>query len=152
MRLGHLRYRATITLLALLVVVLGLVSRSSAVPAASFVGRYSGDTLWALLVYLLVRWLLPEQPVIRAALSAGLFALAVETSQLYHAPWLDAIRRTRPGHLVLGAGFLWSDLLCYSVGILIGALVERGWHHRMAQPNTAPPPGSAVVRPSETSR
>jgi hypothetical protein len=45
-------------------------------------------------------------------------------SQLHHAPWIDAIRNTRPGALVLGYGFLWSDLACYVAGVAIAAGVE----------------------------
>lgn len=37
-------------------------------------------------------------------------AWAVEFSQLYHAPWLDTIRMTTPGRLVLGSTFNGPDL------------------------------------------
>jgi len=30
------------------------------------------------------------------------------------------VRGTLPGRLVLGAGFLWSDLVCYTAGVLLG--------------------------------
>ncbi len=86
--------------------------------------RYSGDALWALLVYLMFRWLFPAHSVIRSAVYASVFALAVETSQLVHAPWIDALRSIRLVHLVLGSGFVWSDLLCYAIGIAIGACLE----------------------------
>ncbi|MBD1848484.1 DUF2809 domain-containing protein [Cyanobacteria bacterium FACHB-502] len=110
---------------ASIVILLGLLSRSSLLPPTSFLGQYSGDILWALLVYLLVRWLLPQQSILRSAISAGLFALGIELSQLYHAPWIDAIRHTQLGGLILGFGFLWSDLICYAVGISMGVCLER---------------------------
>ena len=50
----------------------------------------------------------------------------IEISQLYQAPWIDATRATRLGGLVLGHGFLWSDMVCYSVGIGVGALIAQG--------------------------
>ncbi len=59
--------------------------------------------------------------MLRAALSLAT-AFVVELSQLYHAPWIDSIRQTTLGGLVLGFGFLWTDLLCYSVGIAIESL------------------------------
>ncbi|MFM8818855.1 MAG: DUF2809 domain-containing protein, partial [Phycisphaerales bacterium] len=44
--------------------------------------------------------------------------------QLHHAPWIDGIRATRLGALVLGSGFLWSDIACYAVGVAGGAAGE----------------------------
>ncbi len=56
--------------------------------------------------------------------------VADELLQLYHAPWIEAIRKTRIGGLALGFGFLWSDIICYAVGITVAyvliRLIERG--------------------------
>ena len=45
------------------------------------------------------------------------------------ASWHPRGCRTLPGRLVLGAGFLWSYLVCYTVGVLLGlgldALLRR---------------------------
>ena len=40
-------------------------------------------------------------------------------------PWIDALRSTLPGRLVLGSTFNWLDLSAYAVGIGLGAWVER---------------------------
>jgi hypothetical protein len=107
------------------VVLMGLASRRYREHLPSFLAEYAGDTLWALMVFLLVSAVLAGQPLmVRAAISLGL-SFVVEISQLYHAPWIDSIRQTTLGGLVLGFGFLWSDLVCYSVGIAIGSLTER---------------------------
>src|SRR3954464_6144190 len=52
------------------------------------------------------------------------FSVLIEVSQLYHAPWLDSIRHTTLGGLILGYGFLWGDLACYAVGIGLGVVIE----------------------------
>ena len=52
------------------------------------------------------------------------FSVVIELSQLYHAPWIDSIRHTTLGGLILGFGFLWSDLACYAVGVGLGAAIE----------------------------
>ncbi|MCY7330065.1 MAG: DUF2809 domain-containing protein [Saprospiraceae bacterium] len=39
--------------------------------------------------------------------------------QLYHAPWMDGLRVTRLGGLILGFGCLWSDLGCYTLGAFL---------------------------------
>jgi hypothetical protein len=108
-------------------ILLGLASRRYREHLPAFLGEYGGDTLWALMVYLLVSTLCAGHSIVlRAALSLAL-AFSVELSQLYHAPWIDQIRQTTLGGLVLGAGFLWTDLFCYSIGIGIGTSAEWLW-------------------------
>jgi hypothetical protein len=50
---------------------------------------------------------------------------AVELSQLYHAPSVDAIRRTTLGHLIIGTGFDARDLAAYAVGVLVAVMLDR---------------------------
>jgi hypothetical protein len=59
--------------------------------------KYGGDALWALLVFVLIRFIQPRTNVMRSATVAFAVAVAVEFSQLYHAPWIEAIRATRLG-------------------------------------------------------
>jgi hypothetical protein len=40
-------------------------------------------------------------------------------------PWLDAVRATRLGHLVLGSDFDGRDLLAYAIGVLGAVGLER---------------------------
>lgn len=104
------------------VIAVGLASRSRA--ARSFVSTDVGDALWAVAVYALLRVLAPGVRVWRAAVAAVVIAFAVELSQLYHAPWIDAVRRNRLGGLLLGFGFVPTDLLCYAAGIAVAAVVD----------------------------
>ena len=111
-------------LCAIVVLVPGLASRRFRSLLPSFLAEYAGDTLWALMLFLLVSTLLAGRPILaRAAISLSL-AFFVEISQVYHAPWIDSIRQTTLGGLVLGFGFLWTDLICYTVGVTIGSLAE----------------------------
>lgn len=118
------------------VVALGLSSRRFAVRLPDFLAAYSGDTLWALMVFVVIGFFAPRWSSARVAVLALLFSFAVEFSQLYHSPWIDGLRRTRIGGLILGYGFLWSDLLCYAVGVALGWLVERMLYSRR---NESPP-------------
>lgn len=108
----------------LLTLLLGLASRKFRAYLPTFVGAYAGDTLWAFLVYYLIRWVWIQASARMVLLLAFLFSFGIEVSQFYHAPWIDALRRTTLGGLVLGFAFLWSDLLCYSVGILGAYLLD----------------------------
>jgi hypothetical protein len=107
-----------------LVSVLGTGSRRSGSILPEFIAAYAGDTLWALTAFLAIGVILPRASTRTVALLAFSLSVAVELSQLYHAPWIDSIRSTTVGGLLLGFGFLWSDLACYAVGVGLGVLME----------------------------
>ena len=69
-------------------------------------------------------FLLPRASMLMVSLLALTFAWGMEFSQLYHVPWIDAVRATLPGRLVLGSTCNWPDLPAYAVGIALGAFVE----------------------------
>ena len=119
------RSRRTYAALILFVVALGLASRSSlASQLPGFLSTYAGDTLWALMVFLIIGFCFPSLKTSLAAAAAITFSFGIEFSQLYQADWINQLRGNRFGALVLGAGFLWSDLICYTVGVFIGAIGE----------------------------
>lgn len=105
-------------------IALGLGSRRFGGSLPGFVADYAGDTLWALVAFLGLGFALPAASTRAVALLALAFATAIEVSQLYHAPWIDSLRGRTLGALVLGQGFLASDLACYAVGVGIGTLLE----------------------------
>jgi hypothetical protein len=130
----HRRSRALYLLLAVATVALGLASRRFGGGLPRFVVAYVGDVLWAAMVYLLIAAAWRTASTGRVAAGAAIFSLAIELSQLYHAPWIDAVRQTRIGGLVLGFGFLWSDLACYAVAIALAAALDRVLARRSAHP------------------
>ena len=84
----------------------------------------AGDALWAAMIAWWVGALAPlTRLAARAALAYAVCA-AVEVSQIFHTPGLDALRATRPGHLFLGSGFDPRDLVAYAVGVAAAVLVE----------------------------
>lgn len=106
-------------------VAIGLASRRYSEWLPPVVAAYAGDTLWALVVFLGIGLILPGASTRRVAALALAFSVLVEVGQLYHAPWIDSIRRTRLGGLALGYDFVWSDLACYAAGVGLGMLIER---------------------------
>jgi hypothetical protein len=121
------------------VALLGLGSRRFGSRLPGVVAAYAGDTLWALAAFLGFGLLLPGLSTGRVALLAMAFSALVEAGQLYHAPWIDSIRRTWLGGLILGYDFVWSDLACYAAGIVLGALIERvALHGRSASRTNRP--------------
>ena len=128
-----IRTRILYFLFAVAVMFVGLASRRYEAALPDFIGEYAGDTLWALMLFLLVSTLIPGRSVFSRAIISLALSFLVEISQLYHAAWIDSIRNTTLGGLVLGFGFLWTDLVCYTLGISIGALAECGLRRTLNQ-------------------
>jgi hypothetical protein len=108
----------------LVVIVLGLLSRSLGEHLPKFIADNAGDALWTVAVYLTLAIVLPRCPALRLGIAAFGISLAVELSQLIQVAWLNALRQTLPGRLLLGAGFLWIDLVRYGVGALAAAVID----------------------------
>lgn len=112
-------------ILIMIVIFLGLASRRFSEYLPTFFATYLGDTLWALMIFLCMGFLFKRVSTILVGVYALMFSILIEISQLYHATWIDHIRSIKIGGLILGHGFLWSDLVCYTVGIGIGGMVEK---------------------------
>nr|WP_315140850.1 DUF2809 domain-containing protein [uncultured Flavobacterium sp.] len=117
-----MRPRFVYFILVLLTIVLGITSRK-------IVGipLFLGDILYAVLVYFGFRWLFVKSKTPWQIGLPLLFCFAIEIQQLSTAAKLVAIRETTLGHYVLGQGFLWSDLLCYLIGIGLAYVVDQFW-------------------------
>lgn len=105
--------------------VLGISSRKFGAYLPEFLSTYAGDTLWALMVFWGFGFLFARTPTVKIMLAALAFSYMIEFSQLYQADWINNLRHTMLGGLVLGFGFLWSDLVCYTVGVLAGVGIEK---------------------------
>ncbi|HBP62804.1 MAG TPA: DUF2809 domain-containing protein [Desulfosporosinus sp.] len=115
----------TYVILVISVMVLGLSTRRFSMVMPNWVTLYLGDSLWALMVFFLFGLLFKTKNTSWVTKGALLYSFSIEISQLYHSQWIDSLRKTRLGGLVLGYGFLWSDLVSYTVGIGMGVLIEK---------------------------
>lgn len=110
--------------LVLVTIASGLASREFPQVLPDQLGKYPGDALWALMLFLLVGFARPRWSTSSAAATALVVSFTVEFSQLYQAAWMVALRQTTLGHLVLGSTFHAPDLLAYAVGIAVAAGFE----------------------------
>lgn len=124
------RNRGLVLALLLATTVSGLASREFAADLPGFVAAYAGDVLWAAALYWFLALVLGKRSTHLIAALALVLSFAVECSQQYRAPWIDGLRRSTLGGLLLGHGFLWSDLLCYTLGIVIAATLDAVWLFR----------------------
>lgn len=120
----NLKKRLFYLLIIVFVISLGLLSRKLSPSFPKIINMFLGDGLWALMVFFIIRMIFIKWTTKKVALSGLLFCYCIELSQLYHAPWIDSIRRTTLGGLILGYEFLWSDLMAYLIGIGVGVAFE----------------------------
>jgi hypothetical protein len=114
------RYAAAVSV----TIAAGLASRAVASALPWWLAKNAGDALYATMVFFGIGFVAPRIRTSTAAAIALAFCAAIECSQRVHAPWLDAVRDTLPGHLVLGQGFHAFDLACYAIGVALGATLE----------------------------
>lgn len=124
------RKRAWYVLALAVTVAAGLASRRFPQVLPSFLGKYPGDALWALMVFFGLGALFARASTARVGMGALAFAFTIEFFKLWSAPWLVHLRHTTVGHLVLGHTFWWPNLLAYVVGVLLGVIGELCWPSR----------------------
>jgi hypothetical protein len=118
------RNRLSYSVAAGVIALLALASRHFGAFLPTLLATYAGDFLWAVMTYLILGVVFPRSSSRRVACAALALAYLTEVSQLYQAPWVRSIRATAVGGLLLGHGFLWSDMVCYTLGVGAGWALE----------------------------
>jgi hypothetical protein len=103
-------------------IALGLLSRCYPLPG--ILAEYTGDALYAAAGFAGLALLFVGATTRSLAMTAFVLSAAVEFSQLLSWPWLDDLRSTLCGRLVLGSGFKWPDMVAYSLGAMAAASVD----------------------------
>jgi hypothetical protein len=108
----------------------------------NWITLYAGDVAWGALFFALFCAVRPTLTTARAWIAAVLTTELIEFSELYRAPWLDALRATRGGGLLLGHTFLWSDVVCVALGASLAAGADLAWRRRAASLSSPPRSGA----------
>ncbi|HEY9609181.1 DUF2809 domain-containing protein [Allocoleopsis sp.] len=127
-----LQYRLALLISILIILPLGYVVRFYGTAPEWFndlFGSIAYEIFWILLVALIF----PNASPLWTAVGVCLATCVLEFLQLWHPPFLEAMRRTLPGRLVLGNAFTWSDFPAYFFGSLLGWVWMRlclAWYRR----------------------
>ncbi len=76
------------------------------------------------MVYFGIRFVFINSSFRNSIILALLLCFSIEFLQLYTAEWMVSIRKTTLGHYVFGQGFLWSDLVYYTLGVVFAFLAD----------------------------
>ena len=124
------RHRTAYLALILLTIIAGLVLRRVPIGLPFVIVKFGGSMLWAAMIYWIFTALRPHSGVESIAVNAALFSALVEFFKLYHAPVLDAFRRTLAGALLLGRYFSWWDIVAYLAAIVLVATIDSRFIRR----------------------
>jgi hypothetical protein len=113
----QLKYFLLTLVLFIMEVIIGLYFHDA------IIRPYFGDFLVVILMYCFVKSFV-NTPVIRTAFYVLLYAYAVEISQYFHFINILGLGRSKIAVLILGTYFSWTDMLMYTLGILLVILIE----------------------------
>lgn len=126
--ISYNRQRITYLISVMITILFGLASRNFSHLLSEFVAENAGDILWSMMVYFGFRFLFVRKRLFTAILFSFLFSFGIEFSQLYQADWINQLRGTVVGALVLGKGFLTVDLFRYTTGIVLASVMDKVTH------------------------
>lgn len=109
-------------LLIIATIIVGLLSRTKIIPAIIY--PYLGDYLYALMFFFIIAFIFDKMDSWKVALISLLLCYSIEILQLYQADWILTVRSYKLGGLILGYGFLWSDIVSYTLGGMTGYFLE----------------------------
>jgi hypothetical protein len=107
-----------------LTIIAGLVLRRVPLGLPFVIVKFGGSMLWAAMIYWIFAAIRPTAASESIAINAALFAAMIEFFKLYHAPVIDAFRRTLAGSLLLGRYFSWWDIAAYLAAIALAATID----------------------------
>jgi uncharacterized membrane protein YGL010W len=114
------QYRLILLLNILIVVPLGYVVRFANLPNLAGLHDFLGGILYQVFWILAVLFFSPRSSIVKVAIAVCLAGWAIEFLQLWQPPFLQAMRATLPGRLILGNTFTLTDLPQYPIGSLVG--------------------------------
>ena len=122
-------------LLALIILVpLGLATKVYEGPAASIVRGSAGGAIYVVFWSLFLMFFRPSLSPIRVVVAVTIATCGIELLQLWHPPFLEALRRTIVGKLLLGTTFAWQDFPAYFVGGVLAGLLASVLTGKSEQP------------------
>jgi hypothetical protein len=120
-----MKIRIKYAFLAILIIIVALSLREIWAYLPYWFNFWIGDFLWAAMLYCAMIAIFSPNNKWRATLGLVAFCWIIEASQAWHTPWLDPFRQTTFGGVLLGHGFLWSDIVAYTAGAIAAYWTDK---------------------------
>ncbi len=125
------RYRLALLISIAAIVPLGLTVKFYRGPGQEWLNNSFGGVPYEIFWILLVVFIWPQISALWASLGVCIATCLLEFLQLWQPPFLQAIRATLIGRLVLGNTFQWSDFPYYFIGSFLGWAWLRAIQHQI---------------------
>lgn len=109
------RYRLSLLLSAGAAVVLGYLVRFYG-PGPEWLNDGLGSVAYEIFWIVLVLFCFPKASPLKVSIGVFAITCGLEVLQLWKQPFLETLRATLPGRLVLGNTFSWDDFPAYGIG------------------------------------
>ena len=109
-----------------LIIPLGFCTKTYSGPASGWVHNSLGGVLYVIFWSILFSLFFPRSRRWKIALAVLLATCSLEILQLWHPPFLEAIRSTFMGATLIGNSFSWTDMIHYLIGSLL-SLALLSW-------------------------
>ncbi len=121
----HLKYFLLMLVLLALEVIIGAYFHDA------IIRPYGGDFLVVILIYCFVKsfWNTRLLPTVICVL---LLAYTVEISQYFHLINIIGLQNSKVARIIMGTSFSWTDMLMYTLGIIIVWIVEIMFNNKVA--------------------
>jgi Protein of unknown function (DUF2809) len=116
------RYRLSLLLSAGAAVILGYLVRFHG-PGPEWLNDGLGSVAYEMFWIVLVLFCFPKASPLKVSIGVFAITCGLEVLQLWKPPFLETLRATLPGRLVLGNTFSWTDFPAYMIGSGLG----YGW-------------------------
>ena len=133
-RFQSFKYRVALLASLAIIVPLGFITKFYPGPGHNWLNDAFGGVPYEIFWILLIAYLRPKASPLKISVGVCLMTCAVEFLQLWSPPFLQTIRLTSLGRLVLGNSFSWLDFPYYFLGSALGWGWVQSLQRRKAQP------------------
>jgi hypothetical protein len=121
------RIRARAAIALALVVPLGFALKTYSGPLEWLIRNWGASICYEIFFMLFAFLFFPRRrAILPIAVCVCLATIALEFLQLWHPPFLEAVRATFIGQALIGNTFVWTDLPIYPVACALGWVLLRG--------------------------
>ena len=133
---SHLSRYLPAALSLLLIAALGFLAKFYAGPGRVWVNDSFAGVFYVVFWCVLAAVVFSRAGALRIAAIIVIVTSGLEVLQLWHPPFLESIRSTFPGRMLLGTSFVFSEFFYYVLGGVVGFV----WIVRLRSSETRPEP------------